>query len=347
MLEPKDFPQMWQKPSSEDLRACLQQLELSPPIWSHTSGRSQIMEDQEATAYIRREISMYLYSIIKSGLAWIEDDEEREIIWSEASRRLSERCGRTAMGEITRRWPFRQDEPLHAFELIIREPSITGDSLGFKTWGSSYVLARHLPQLTSTSLSRLFNEDERDPRLTVLELGSGTGLLGLAAAALWKLKVVLSDLPDIMSNLHHNVEANRATVEGLGGSLSDGALTWGGVSEDEVDQKLFGKKNQFKIVLAADSLYDHVQPALLTSAISEHLSFELESRAVVMVPLRDEITKNLLKTFRALMESEPGVLSCVEEGTLHGQDDWGEGDDSSSVTCWWGVFSRIGLHGPQ
>ena len=36
----------------------------------------------------------------------IRDDDEKEAIWEEASRRLSERCGRAGMGEITRRWPF-------------------------------------------------------------------------------------------------------------------------------------------------------------------------------------------------------------------------------------------------
>ncbi|KAG7138396.1 Protein-lysine N-methyltransferase EFM2 like protein [Verticillium longisporum] len=208
-------------------------------------------------------MSMYLSSIVKSGLTWIDDEEEKEFIWSEASRRLSERCGRTAMGEITRRWPFRGSEQPNEFELIIREPPLTGDSLGHKTWGSSYVLARHLPQLTSTSLARLFAESQKESRLTVLELGSGTGLLGIAAAALWKVDIVMSDLPEIMANLHHNADANRSVVESLGGSLKDGALTWGSTSKGEVDQALFGEKNQFKIVLAADPMYDDIHPVLL------------------------------------------------------------------------------------
>ncbi|KAJ4996264.1 hypothetical protein K4K48_008793 [Colletotrichum sp. SAR 10_66] len=279
-LEPKDFPQMWQKPSSEDLLTTLKQLELSPPIWSHKRKRSEIVHEQEATAYFRREVSMYLSSIIKSGLAWIEDDDEKEAIWTEASKRMTERCGRTAMGEITRRWPFREDARTPTFELIIREPPLTGDSLGLKTWGSSYVLAQYLPSLGPTSLFRLFDESLGQPRPPVLELGSGTGLLGLAAAALWKVHVILSDLPDIMENLRFNVEANRATVEKLGGSLDAGALTWGGSGEDEVDQDLFEKKNQFKVVLAADPLYDDIHPGLLAGAFSDQLSLEEDARQI-------------------------------------------------------------------
>jgi len=191
LLEPKDFPQMWQKPSSDDILDTLKQLELSPPIWSHNRRRSDIIHEQEATAYFRREVSLYLSSIIKSGLSWIKNDDEKEEIWSEASRRMAERCGRTAMGEITRRWPFREDALTPTFELIIREPPLTGDSLGLKTWASSYVLAQSLPSIGSTALFRLFDESLGQPRPSVLELGSGTGLLGLAAAALWKAHVVL------------------------------------------------------------------------------------------------------------------------------------------------------------
>lgn len=157
------------------------------------------------------------------------------------------------MGEITRRWPFEsKDYPV--FELTIREPPLTGDSLGLKTWGSSYALARMLHQFAAGPLSHLLvpnpialaTEPTHGP-VPVLELGSGTGLLGLAAAAIWQVPVALSDLPAILPNLAHNIDQNRAVVDMLGGDLSVGALTWGGHGEDQVDSDLFGEKNQFKV----------------------------------------------------------------------------------------------------
>lgn len=159
---------------------------------------------------------------------------------------MSSRLG-LAMGEITRRWPFESDA-YSPFDLILREPALTGDNLGFKTWGSSYVLAQLLHTVGETSLAHLFGQAAGQPRPPVLELGSGTGLLGLATAAIWRTHVILSDLPEIVPNIAHNVEKNLATVQACGGSLASGALTWGG-DEDEIDPVLFTASNSFSACL--------------------------------------------------------------------------------------------------
>lgn len=258
-----ELPQVWQKPAFASLLQALQHLRIDPPMWNIKASRTEIIEKQESTARHRREIAAYLSSIIKSGLVWIEDEEDREAIWEEASKRFSERCGRSgrcsclflggthcslsslAMGEIVRRWPFEGDEYV-PFELAIKEPPLTGDNLGLKTWGSSYVLAQMLHTIGQTSLSHLLNPGNDQIRPSVLELGSGTGLLGLAAAATWGTHVILSDLPEIVPNLSYNVEKNRRLIEDRGGAVVAGALTWGG-EEDGIDPVLFPTKNNFKV----------------------------------------------------------------------------------------------------
>lgn len=147
------------------------------------------------------------------------------------------------MGEITRRWPL-ESQASTPFELIIREPPITGDSLGLKTWGSSYLLAQYLGEIAKKSLSHLLRLGQPNLSLNVLELGSGTGLLGMAAAAIWQTNVVLTDLPSIIPNLVFNIEKNRSTIETLGGGIDSGALTWG---SDEDNAERFSKKNQFEV----------------------------------------------------------------------------------------------------
>ena len=249
VLAVEDFPQTWQRPPYESLLEVLRALELSPPIWNHKQRRSDILVEQESLASQRKgEVTRYLSSIIKSPLAWIDDEDQRENLWTFASRRMAERCGRTAMGEVVRAWPFGEEESSYEpFELVIREPALTGDSLGFKTWGSSYVLSQQLLRLRATCLYHLFAESSGQQHPNTLELGSGTGLLGLAAAALWSIHVTLSDLPTIVPNLRVNVQKNTDLIKGMGGSLAVGPLTWGGSGEEEVDHALFSRPNQFKV----------------------------------------------------------------------------------------------------
>uniref|UniRef100_A0A8R1J058 Uncharacterized protein n=1 Tax=Caenorhabditis japonica TaxID=281687 RepID=A0A8R1J058_CAEJA len=75
----------------------------------------------------------------------------------------------------------------------------------------------------------------------VLELGSGTGVCGIALAALGA-DVILTDLPDRLSLLDKNVEANRDLV---GNRAKTQVLDWtNGKIPDGID-----------IVLAVDCVY--------------------------------------------------------------------------------------------
>ncbi|KAI1435558.1 putative methyltransferase-domain-containing protein [Xylaria sp. CBS 124048] len=330
---PDDFPQVWQKPSFEELLACLKQLHVDPPVWNSKASKQSVRGKSESARY-RRGVVSYLCSIVSNGLRWINDDDQKEILWEEASRCLAQRCGRAGMGEITRRWPLETRQV--PFELIVREPPITGDSLGHKTWCSSYLLAQLLDSIAAESLAHLLGPGHRQP-LSILELGSGTGLLGIAAAAMWQAEVVLSDLPEIMPNLDHNIEQNRATVEQLGGKLSSGTLVWG--SEDG-NHPRFSLKNQFNIVLVADSIYDDCHPDLLASTIQEQSCRNLDSRVIVMSPIRDQTTKKLVAQFRSKMGNGALPFVILEEHTLIGEDDWGNDEEFQTVECWWAIFGR-------
>lgn len=90
-----DLPQVWQKPAFDVLLAALQDLRVDPPVWNLKISRSEILKEQDTTVQHLREIAAYLCTIVKSELTWIEDEEDREAIWEEASKRISERCGRS------------------------------------------------------------------------------------------------------------------------------------------------------------------------------------------------------------------------------------------------------------
>lgn len=92
-----DLPQIWQKPASADLLEALQALHVDPPVWNLKISRTEILKEQDTTVQHRKEIAAYLSTIIKSPLSWIDDEEDREAVWTEASKRFSERCGRSGM----------------------------------------------------------------------------------------------------------------------------------------------------------------------------------------------------------------------------------------------------------
>lgn len=101
-----DLPQLWQKPPFETLLACLESLEIKPPIWNHNARHEDVLAEQEAIFTHKREVAMYLSSIIKSPLEWIPDDE-KDVLWELASRRMSERSGRAGMS-LTHPLCFRE-----------------------------------------------------------------------------------------------------------------------------------------------------------------------------------------------------------------------------------------------
>lgn len=339
--DPHDFPQIWQKPSRDSLMGCLESLRVLPPIWNFRIPRSEIIRSQDSTVQARRVVAGYLSNIIKSNLEWIADDDQREEIWNLASKRLSERCGRAAMGEITRQWPFFSNPAHPDFELIIKEPPLTGDNVGLKTWSSSYILAQKLTDFAQVTLSHFTSLSSRfkgENLTSVLELGSGTGLLGLAAASIWGTHVVLTDLPEILPNLKYNAEENRAAIEDLGGSVSVGALTWGG-SGDEVDER-FRKKHQFDLILAADAVYDDNHPELLASTINDQLAMTEDARALVMIPQRNKAIPSLTTSLVDILCSDDNSIELIQDGGVEGSDDWGDEMDEDRVFCYWCVFKR-------
>ncbi|KAK5001298.1 hypothetical protein LTR28_012827, partial [Elasticomyces elasticus] len=262
-------------------------------------------------------VPAYLTKIISSPLAWIENDEDREEIWETASVRLSERSGRSGMGAMTRM--FRIPTTAEAtnigstmdsvttlsdsggdwIDLRIHEPALTEDNLGLKTWASSYLLAKRLHTLRK-ELSMLTSTDTRShdsehEHPSALELGAGTGLVGMAAAAVLHCKILLTDLPDIVPNLAKNAATNMEVIANHGGSCQTAVLDWSTPSNLPTldthhaagdDDKPYGR-GRFRLILVADPLYDRQHPRLLVQTIEYHLSRSGAARVVVELPLRD------------------------------------------------------------
>lgn len=234
--------------------------------------------------------------------------------------------------------------------ITLCEPSLTADNLGHKTWLASYLLAKRLPYLIPyiPSLSSATAPGHLGTALFfptgphILELGAGTGLLGIAAATLFPSATIhLTDLPAIIPNLQANVSHSMVPDFQSSGTqrVTVGALDWSIIADEEgqpMSENL--SHSSFDIILAADPLYSPLHPAWLVDAITSYLKRAKEARAIVELPLR-ECYQAEIHDFLARMADRG--LELIEEGEEVGTEDWedlrGE-EERAMVKCWWGIW---------
>ncbi|KAI9803596.1 MAG: hypothetical protein M1825_001939 [Sarcosagium campestre] len=330
-----DLPQIHARPPAPALLEALSLAELDTPSWD--------LSDNLTTAKPRIDpdgLARYLTGIVASKLSWIPDESDREKIWEQASLRLSERSGRTAMPPVSRSFHIKTNLGT-TIEIKLHEPSLTSDNLGLKTWASSFLLAQRLHLLAQ--------HPPFSSRPRTLELGAGTGLVGISAAAIWGAHVYLTDLPTIVDNLAANVQANDAVLtssttppsppastrrtSGRGGATT-GVLDWADTANAE-DRRF----HRFTVILAADPLYAPEHPQMLVDTIIRWLAREEMARVLMEWPLREAYASEGAHC-RVLME-EAG-LALLEQGEEIGYDDWSEaswrGGGLEEIKCWWGMW---------
>lgn len=209
-----------------------------------------------------------------------------------------------------------------ALSIILHEPSLTEDNLGLKTWTSSLLLAQRLTECRK----HIPSDCSR-----VLELGAGTGLVGIAAACVWKARVLQTDLPEIVPNLLQNLAHNRDLIEEHHGRVDARTLDW--TDETDVPQHA---EEKYMVILAADPIYSPEHPKLLVSTVHRWICPDPNARFIVELPLRDRYDnerEDLRQTLRRFQ------FELVVEGTDTGYDDWHDRDgDPAVVKCWWSVW---------
>ncbi|KAL8710159.1 MAG: hypothetical protein Q9220_005242 [cf. Caloplaca sp. 1 TL-2023] len=336
-----DLPQLYTRPSSTTLLSTLDALRRKPSVWGDNEGE----ESHNATVVDEKGVPKYLTSIIASSLAWVEDDAVKELIWESASARLSERSGRSAIPSLSRTFVIpATTAPTGSISITLHEPSLTADNLGHKTWLASYLLAKRMPYLIPyvPCLQNAQQHDAIGPlspdhpgrRSNVIELGAGTGLVGLAIASLFELHVHLTDLLAIVPNLRANVDANRVAADNhRKGFASVGVLDWSTLptSGDQDWEK-------YDLVVVADPLYSPMHPQWLTAAIGFTLQRDKSARVVIELPLRKAYMPEV-EDFKSRMR-ELGLVILVE-GVESGTEDWentGSGREKTEVECWWAVW---------
>ncbi|RDW24074.1 putative methyltransferase-domain-containing protein [Yarrowia lipolytica] len=281
MTEP-DPPQLYTKPSADELITLLEK-----------HSQNVIHNFESGVSNDPHNFYQWLTTLCASPLAWIEDEDQRDEIWQKAAQRIAERSGRTANPKMLRKIEI---DTLPTISLV--EPPLTGDFLGLKTWGSSFVL------------SQIFVSTPDLLKDTVLELGSGTGLCGIATSLLGH-PIIATDLPEIVGNLETNFVENK--IE----NFKTRTLDWtnpGSFLEDETTP------NKYTTVVLADPVYSENHPPWIRDMLEQFLDRKSDSRAVICVPLRrkfDEVREQLWKLL-----DEAGFIR-VRGGEVDDKDEFG------------------------
>ncbi|KAL8671958.1 MAG: hypothetical protein Q9168_003554 [Polycauliona sp. 1 TL-2023] len=209
---------------------------------------------------------------------------------------------------------------------------IEDDSLREQIWEAA---SSRLSERSGRSAKRLASLAPHVPALEnggqAVELGAGTGLVGLATAAMYDVHVHLTDLPAIVPNLLANTAANSNNIRN--GRTSVGELDWSEIPDHRSEEH-----EAYDLVIAADPLYSPQHPAWLVAAICHVLKKNAGARVVIELPLREAYAPEI-KELQSRMEGL-GMVVLVE-GTEGGFEDWGDsrrGNERVEVECWWAIW---------
>ena len=212
----------------------------------------------------------------------------------DAASLLVHLAGKAASGErwCTYYFLLSQDGPPQSRDeavasIRIRDAALTEDALGIRTWGAAPYLTRRLIQQYA---------DSRERPTKILELGAGTGLVGLGLAS-WlekqqprqaKALVTLTDHhANVLANLSENVTANGSRglcLRRLDSQLVYNAKHQRPSSSHETLAQTLPQNNEsltarygnvdahvkFDLLVAADCIYDP-QHASWIHAVAEQL----------------------------------------------------------------------------
>ncbi|KAG0175710.1 Vacuolar protein-sorting-associated protein 28 [Apophysomyces sp. BC1034] len=204
---------------------------------------------------------------IVAGEMVVGDDKDDERM-ERAARILAHLSGRGAAGAITRTWhiPYLdRNGDRNEIQIKLHEPSFIGNDIGFKTWGAAPLLAKKLIQQ---------NIIADMPSRHVLELGTGTGMVGLVCGILGASEVHVTDYhPRVLENVAININLNQsqATVS----KLDFIEVATGNTTE--------WKDKKFDLVIASDLLYEMEHAEHLPVAVEKLM----ENEFYFMIPLRD------------------------------------------------------------
>merc|ERR1712212_169411 len=135
--------------------------------------------------------------------------------------------------------------------LVVKVAQVPEGDTGVVVWDAAIVLAKYLQTVQAQLKSR-----------SVIELGSGTGAVGLSAAALGASPVILTDLSALEKLIQHNISLNSSVISR--DKCTVAPLVWGDKEQGEQAIKETGGQPDF-ILLSDCVFYSESVPPLVES----------------------------------------------------------------------------------
>lgn len=302
-----------------------------------------------------------------------EDVMKSKLIESAASL-LAACAGTASSGRLTRNFKF--GSRLSAAESVRElDGSITvqltdaplenGDygTLGAQTWGAACVLAEMIVESPGKfGIPNICDIKERtlqdtaasgsDKRFRALELGAGTGLVGLATAKLLESQyinseVYLSDFhPSILANLRANSESNFSVSTSLNTTVHVHVvkLDWEDFAKNEGNSSI-QELGSFDFILGADIVYETLHAEWLRICVERLLLRTPQSAFHLLIPLRCTHTTES-ETIKTVFDNCKGIKSLDSRetrklGIMHEEHFVCDVDDNGSDEVEY-VYYRIG-----
>lgn len=238
------------------------------------------------------------------------------------------------MPSTTRTFKITIDATGKTLDVHITEPTdVQAENLSLTTWCSSNILAGalHTLDLPASIQADDSNNGSSQP-LPILEIGAGTALVGLTAAALCKADAVLTDLPSIVPSLDGNIAVNRATFAACGARVRAGSLDWRTPEQVECsDGTTMLASSKARVIFAADTIYDEAHPELLERTVVQWLERSGKAKFVICYSLRVAYLDYIRDMWERL---ERVGLKATSEGRATGEAT--NGDDE--MLCEWAVW---------
>ena len=240
-------------------------------------------------------------------------------------------AGASAAGKVTRRWVFTsQNNPSLTIDLDLTDAPLVNDdygTVGAQTWGGACVMAEMLvddPSAFGLGSERIVSCDSNKHPFRILELGAGTGLVGLVTSKVVHAihsnysdsptpEIVLTDFhPIILENLTRNVESNTMLQSQV--SVNVERLDWEAFSKSEEDASP-NLSTPFDLIFGADIIYEAQHAVWIRDCLIKLLRRNPSSAFHLVIPLRKTHTQES-ETIEKVFSRESSQLVVLSKETF-------------------------------